>query len=295
MFIIAIGISHVGSVDLLQVDSGSAVGDASAWKPMMAAAALIFFAYQGFEDIANIAEETRDAEKTVPLAVLLSLLITSVIYVLVAVVAVSVVPADALYAASRLDNPSEGPLALVATTALQSPVGGSLFTVIALCATANTVLVLHIVTSRMLYGIARDNCLPDFLARVNPVTRTPTSAVVLTTVFCILFTLGGSLGDVARLTNVGVFLVFFMVNLMLLMHRFRNRGKGTSRGKALALAINIGWFPLLPFLGAAFCALMLITQFWEPMTVLGISIPIIVFALLIAALAIPIYMLSRGK
>ena len=130
---------------------------------------------------------------------------------------------------------------------------------------------------------------------MNPLTRTPTSAVVLTTVFCILFTLGGSLGDVAMLTNVGVFLVFFMVNLMLLIHRYRNRGNAASRGRVLALAINIGWFPLLPFLGTAFCALMLLTQFWEPMTVLGISIPIIVFALLIAALAIPLYLLGQGK
>jgi amino acid permease len=82
---------------------------------------------------------------------------------------------------------------------------------------------------------------------------------------------------------------------MLLIRRFRNRGKAGSRGKALALAINIGWFPLLPFLGMAFCALMLLTQFWEPMTVFGVSIPVIVFATLITALAIPLYLLSRGR
>jgi APA family basic amino acid/polyamine antiporter len=295
IFIIVIGISYVGDVNLLQVDSGAAIGDASAWKPMMAAAALIFFAYQGFEDIANIAEETKSPETTVPLALLLSLLITTVIYVLVAVVAVSVVPADALYAASRLDNPSEGPLALVASTALQSPMGGNLFTVIALCATANTVLVLHIVTSRMLYGIARDNYLPDFLAKVSPATRTPASSVVLTTVFCVLFTLGGSLGDVANLTNVGVFMVFFMVNLMVLVHRYKNRNSENPGSAAVTLAINLGWFPLLPSLGALFCALMLLTQFWQPIVVLGISLPIIVFALLITVLAVPVYLLSRGK
>jgi APA family basic amino acid/polyamine antiporter len=295
IFIIVIGISYVGDVNLLQVDPGAAIGDASAWKPMMAAAALIFFAYQGFEDIANIAEETKSPETTVPLALLLSLLITTVIYVLVAVVAVSVVPADALYAASRLDNPSEGPLALVASTALQSPMGGNLFTVIALCATANTVLVLHIVTSRMLYGIARDNYLPDFLAKVSPATRTPASSVVLTTVFCVLFTLGGSLGDVANLTNVGVFMVFFMVNLMVLVHRYKNRNSENPGSAAVTLAINLGWFPLLPSLGALFCALMLLTQFWQPIVVLGISLPIIVFALLITVLAVPVYLLSRGK
>ena len=295
IFIIVIGISYVGDVNLLQVDVGSTNGDASAWKPMMAAAALIFFAYQGFEDIANIAEETKSPETTVPLALLLSLLITTVIYVLVAVVAVSVVPADALYAASRLDSPSEGPLALVASTALQSPMGGNLFTIIALCATANTVLVLHIVTSRMLYGIARDNYLPEFLARVSPANRSPVSAIVLTTVFCALFTLGGSLEEVANLTNVGVFMVFFMVNLMVLVHRYKNRHSENARSSAVALAINLGWFPLLPSLGALFCALMLLTQFWQPIVVLGISLPIIVFALLIAFLAVPVYLLARGK
>ncbi len=293
LFIIFIGLPYLGEVDLITVDPEPMTADASGWQPMLAAAALVFFAYQGFEDIANIAEETRDAETTVPLALLLSLLITTVVYILVAMVAVSVVSADALFTASKLDNPSEGPLALVASTALNSPVGGKLFTVIALCATANTVLVLHIVTSRMLYGIARENCLPDFLAKVNPKTRTPVSAVALATLFCILFTLGGSLGDVANLTNVGVFLVFFMVNLMLLMHRYKNRSSETLRQTSLALALNLGWFPLLPFLGTLFCAAMLLTQFWQPMMVLGISVPIIIYALLITALAVPIYLLSR--
>ena len=293
VFIILIGIPYIGDVNLLAVDSGSTINEASAWKPMMAAAALIFFAYQGFEDIANISEETKSAETTVPLALLLSLLITTVIYILVAVVAVSVVPADLLYAASKLDNPSEGPLALVASTALHSPMGGKLFTVIALCATANTVLVLHIVTSRMLYGIARDNCLPRFLARVNPGTKTPVSAVVLTTIFCVLFTLGGSLEDAANLTNVGVFLVFFMVNLMLLIYRYKNRSSENLRDTAVSLALNLRWFPLLPFLGALFCAVMLLTQFWQPMTVLGISVPIILYALFITTLAIPIYLLAQ--
>ncbi|MDH3633537.1 MAG: APC family permease [Gammaproteobacteria bacterium] len=293
LFIIFIGIPYLGEVNLITVDPVSTTGNASGWKPMLAAAALVFFAYQGFEDIANIAEETKAAETTVPLALLLSLLITTVVYILVAMVAVSVVSADALFSASKLDNPSEGPLALVASTALNSPVGGKLFTVIALCATANTVLVLHIVTSRMLFGIARENCLPDFLARINPKTKTPVGAVVLATIFCILFTLGGSLGEVANLTNVGVFLVFLMVNLMLLMHRYKNRESETLRRTSLSLALNLGWFPLLPLLGALFCAAMLLTQFWQPMMVLGISVPIIIYALLITVLAVPIYMLSR--
>jgi APA family basic amino acid/polyamine antiporter len=295
LFVIVIGIPYLGEVDLLSINSEVSVGEVAAWKPVMGAAALIFFAYMGFEDIANIAEETEAAVKNVPLALLLSLIITTVIYILVAVVAVSVVPSDSLYAASRLDNPSEGPLALVASTALNSPRGGELFTVVALCATANTVLVLHIVTSRMLYGIARENCLPEFLARVNSRTKTPANAVILSTLFCVLFTLGGSIGDVANLTNVGVFLVFFMVNSMLLIYRYsvRNRSE-QSHYKFASLALNFGWFPILPFLGALFCLVMLLTQFWQPMTVFGKSIPIIVFAAIITAFAVPLFLLSRN-
>jgi amino acid transporter len=115
---------------------------------------------------------------------------------------------------------------------------------------------------------------------------------VLTTVFCVLFTLGGSLGDIANLTNVGVFMVFFMVNLMVLMHRYKNRDRNELKGKSMALAINLGWFPLLPFLGTVFCALMLLTQFWQPMAILGVSAPIIVHALLITLLALPLYWLA---
>ena len=74
IFIIVIGLSYVGEVNLLEIDSGSPISDGAAWKPMMAAAALIFFAYQGFEDIANIAEETKSPETTVPLALLITVL-----------------------------------------------------------------------------------------------------------------------------------------------------------------------------------------------------------------------------
>ena len=145
----------------------------------------------------------------------------------------------------------------------------------------------------MIYGIARDNCLPDFLARVNRKTKTPVSAVLVATVFCVLFTLGGSLGDAANLTNVGVFLVFLMVNLMLLMYRYKNRSSKNLIHTSVSLALNLGWFPLLPFFGALFCAAMLLTQFWQPMTVLGLSAPVILYAFFITVLAVPIYLLSR--
>jgi APA family basic amino acid/polyamine antiporter len=294
VFIIVIGIPFIGEVNLLESATHETLGSIESWKPIMAASALIFFAYIGFEDIANIAEETKSASTNVPLALLLSLLITTVIYVLVAIVSVSVVPGEALFAASKLDNPTEGPLALVASTALNSPLGGKLFTVVALCATANTVLVLQIVSSRMLFGIAREKCLPPAIAKISKKTRTPVNAIILTTILCVMFTLSGSIGDVANLTNVGVFLVFAIVNLMLLMYRYKNRYNFAKRkGSQISLAINIGWFPVLPFLGVLFCTGMLFTQFWQPMSVFGFSIPIIYYASLMTLVALPIYFFNN--
>jgi len=292
LFIIVIGFKFIGQVDLFAFPELNETGNTAGWSPIMAGAALVFFAYIGFEDIANIAEETKKASRNVPLAVLYSLVITTVIYILVAMVAVSVVPSADLFATASPGNPTEGPLALVASTALESPMGGQLFTIVALCATANTVLVLHIVSSRMMYGMARENCLPEFLARVNPGTRTPTNSIVVCTILCILFVFSGSLGDVANLTNVGVFLVFFVVNLMLVLHRYRSRHG--SNDAMMKLAVNIGWFPVLPFFGTIFCLAMLLTQFWQPMQVFGMSIPILIYATIITAVGIPLYFLSRN-
>ena len=61
----------------------------------------------------------------------------------------------------------------------------------------------------------------------------------------------------------------------------------------VTLALNVGWFPVLPFLGVLFCTGMLFTQFWQPITVLGMSIPVILYALLITFLAVPIYRLNK--
>ncbi|MBX2869522.1 MAG: amino acid permease [Acidiferrobacterales bacterium] len=293
IFIIVIGASFIGEVNLLAAENEVNSVDFSGAAPIFSAAALVFFAYIGFEDIVNIAEETRNPEKNVPLAVLYSLVITTVIYILVAIVAVSVVPSEMLSVAASLDNPTEGPLALVASRALDSPMGGQLFTVVALCATANTVLVLHIVTSRMMYGMARERCLPSFLGRVHRHTHTPINAVILSTILCGVFTLSGSLSTVAKLTNVGVFAIFLLVNLMLLMQRFQSRNRSGQDYPKLKLAINIGWFPVLPFIGLIFCFGMLVTQFWEQITFFGWSISIIGYGGVIAAMGFPLYLITN--
>ncbi|MBT4192168.1 MAG: amino acid permease [Candidatus Diapherotrites archaeon] len=289
VFIIIIGASFLGSAPLLVIPIEGALSSAFL-GPIFGAAALIFFAYLGFEDIANIAEETKEPKKTIPKALIVSLIVTTIIYVLVAMVAVSVVSPALLAESSSSVIQTEGPLALVASTALNNPMGGLIFTFIALFATANTILVLLIVSSRMMYGMARAGSLPKQIAKIHKKTQTPVLAVALVGIISILFTLNGSIGDVANLTNLGVFLIFFAVNIALLIHRYKNR-KVKTKLSGFKVPLNIAWVPILPLLGTIFCMAMFLTQFWNPINILGLQIPIIIVGLIVFFTSFPVFWL----
>ena len=234
VFIIAVSSSFLGSVDYFEVPS---------LEGIFSAAVLIFFAYLGFEEIANIAEETKRPRRVIPLAILGSIAVTTVLYVLVAVSAVSVVPWQEL---GRV----EAPLAEVSERAL--PGSSGIFSVIALFATANTVLILLIVTSRMLYGMSRGGSLPRVFSKVHGSRGTPHIAVWTVGLLSALFLSVGDIKTVAEVTNFGVFLIFLAVNLSLISVRLRS---GFHRG--FTVPLNAGRIPVPAVVGAAFCVYML--------------------------------------
>ncbi|MEM5814414.1 MAG: APC family permease [Candidatus Aenigmatarchaeota archaeon] len=242
LLIIAFGfaLGHVGSVDYFELPAAGMAG-------VFAAAALVFFAYIGFEDVVNIAEETKSPRKNVPLALLLAIAITATIYVLVSISAVSIVDWETL-------GQSAAPLAVVANTAI--PGSGGLFSIIALFATANTVLVILIVESRMMYGMGREGSLPKVLGEVHSWRRTPWKAIMLTGMLSLAALLYGGIRDVAEVADAGVFVVFITTNLSLIGMRYKYRGIK----RPFKAPLNIGWFPVLPFLGLLSCAFM-ITHF----------------------------------
>ncbi|HKJ58315.1 MAG TPA: amino acid permease [Halobacteriales archaeon] len=206
LVVVWVGRGTWGSVDLLEAPLG-AVGVAEA-------VFLVFFAYLGFGSIVNVAEETRDATRTIPRAIVLSIGITSVLYVLVGLSAVGLVDWRALGA-------SESPLALVASAGWGEG-GGLLVALIALVSTANTVLILLISTSRLLYGVSKTEyrAFPVVLSRVHPERRTPYLAVAVAGVAALPFVLLRDVGTVAGLTNVVLLLVFAVVNAALLRLRY---------------------------------------------------------------------------
>jgi APA family basic amino acid/polyamine antiporter len=161
VLVVAIGLPHVGDVDLL---AGRGAGG------VLGAAALVFFAFIGFDEVITLAEETRDPTRTVPRALLLALGLSTVLYVAVAVAAVSVLGADALAASPR-------PLADVMGHVLGGR-GATLVAAIAIGTTMNTTLLAVTAASRVMYGMAKTAALPRPFAFVHPTRRTPIRAIV---------------------------------------------------------------------------------------------------------------------
>lgn len=182
---------------------------------LMAGTLLAVFAFIGFESIANIAEELQEPERNLPLAIGLTLVITTVVYILVVWVALVTVGAAEL-AASR------APLTLVfeRLTGL-SP---QIMTVIAIIATLNGIIVQLIMASRVLYGLSSQGSLPAQLAQVSAATGTPVIATALATAATLLLALTLPLDRLAEWTSRLTLVLFGMVNVALILLRRSESG-----------------------------------------------------------------------
>ncbi len=167
---------------------------------------LAFFAFIGFEDMVNVAEEVERPERNLPLGILIALCVSTVIYLLVVLVALTSVPMDLL-------AESKAPLALVYQHATgQSPI---VISVIGLLAVINGALVQIIMAARIFYGMSAKGWLPRALGAINPRTRTPVTATIVVSVIVILLAVWFPLLHLAGATSFLVLAVFGLVNLAL--------------------------------------------------------------------------------
>jgi len=240
VIIIWLGLGSWGEVDLLQAPFGG--------KGIIQSSFLIFFAYLGFESVVNIAEETRQPSKTIPRAIIVSLALSTLLYLLVALSSVTLVSWEAL-------GESDSPLALVALEG-----GGEkvffVIGIIALFSTSNTVLLTLISTSRFLYGSSRKeyhSLFPSYLSRIHEKRKTPHLAIAVVAFASILFTLGGDVGRVAGWANAFILAVFLLVNLSLVKLRLSH--PGLERG--FKAPLNLKGLPLTALAGAFSCAALI--------------------------------------
>ena len=251
LIVIILGIGKIGSVNYFYSPNG--------FKGIMTASTLIFFAYIGFEDIVNLSEETKKPKKVIPKALVLAILITASFYVLTSLSAVSLADWRELAA-------SESPLALAASKSL-GDYAYVLMSLIAICATAGTVLVINIVTTRMIYGMSIERSLPSIFSRLHKKNRTPIISIIVVFAIASLFIFFQKIAFVASITSLGAFITFTAVNLSLVWLRWRK----PKEKRPFKVPLNIGNFPLLSFLGAIF-AIFMIYQFDIEVLVIGLFI-----------------------
>lgn len=228
VFVIVAGAGHLGSVNYFDFQFG--------WDGVVSAAALIFFAYLGFENLGSLGEEVRNPKRNLPLALIISLAISTVLYILVALVVVSVLPWQQL-------AQSNAPLADV----MQELIGTKtaiLLSIMALGATGSTVLGLAIGGSRMLYGLAEEKQIPAVFLKVTK-KGVPYVAVLAVTVLCAVFVIPGDIRTVAELTDFSALFIFIVVNACLITLRYTHH----HIPRTFRVPVNIGKFPIIPAIG----------------------------------------------
>jgi len=229
LVVVAVGLPEVGTRSLFDAPHG--------FMGIVAGAALVFFAFEGFEQIATLAEETRDPTRTIPRAILLAVGSTAALYVLVAITAVSALEWPLL-------AQSSSPMADAVRAVAHHRLGDALSTV-ALFATGNTVLMMIATGSRLSYGMSRRGLLPPFLGTVQPQRGTPWIAALAVGGLAAVFTIPGDLGVVVQVSNFAVFVAFVVVNAAVT----RLRWTRPEVDRPFRIAGAIGGIPVTAVLG----------------------------------------------
>lgn len=238
IFVIFMGIPYLGRVDLLEMTPLGGSG-------ILQASALIFFAFIGFEEIVKLSEEAHDPEINIPRGLILAILSSIVVYILVALSAVSVLGWEEL-------SLSSAPFSDIASYAL-GPNASLIISIMALFATTNTVLLMLLASSRIIYGMAHSGPLPSVLASVHPRTHTPWIATILSLLLAMSFVFFEDIVFVANVNNFTVFVTFIVINAVLISLRY----KKPKIVRPFQVPFSLGRLPLLPVLGILFNVLLL--------------------------------------
>jgi basic amino acid/polyamine antiporter, APA family len=206
-------------VDFSRVVAFDTATDKNAFMAVTAATSLAFFAMVGFEDSVNMAEETKDPVKVFPKALLTGLSIAGIVYVLVAIVAVALVPVGTLEA-------SDTPLVEVVKAGAPNLPIEDILPFISMFAVSNTALINMLMASRLIYGMARQHVLPPVLGSVHPTRRTPWVAIVFTTAiafglifYVTAFANSSAISLLGGTTSLLLLAVFAVVNVAVLVLR----------------------------------------------------------------------------
>ncbi|MDD2706372.1 MAG: amino acid permease [Verrucomicrobiae bacterium] len=212
-------------------------------KGVLSGAALIFFAYIGFDALSTTAEEVRNPSRDLPLGILGSLAVCTLLYVVVAGILTGMVPY------SILNTPE--PVATALHHVGLDFLGTYIVSVGAVIALTSALLMMILGQPRIIFAMARDGFLPKILAWVHPRYRTPFWPTIISTLFIMLLAGMCDLSHVASLCNAGTLTAFIMVALGVIILRRQQPGRPRK--------FRMPWVPFLPIVGIAVCALLILS------------------------------------
>ncbi|TDT36860.1 amino acid/polyamine/organocation transporter (APC superfamily) [Streptomyces sp. BK208] len=207
-----------------------------------AAGATLFFSYIGFDAASTAGEEAKNAQRDLPRAIMLSLVIVTVLYVLVAAVAVGARP-------WRTFTDSEASLAQIMSDVTGQSFWGTLLAFCAVVAIASVVLTVLYGQTRVLFAMSRDGLVPKVFSKVHPKTGAPRANTLIVSLFCGVLAAAIPLGQLADATSIGTLFAFALVNIaVVVLRRTRPDMRRTFR---------VPLSPVLPALGFGLCVWMM--------------------------------------
>ncbi len=223
------------------------------WQPfapngfagISSAAAIIFFAYIGFDAVSTAAEETKDPQRNMPIGMIGSLVVCTLIYMAVAIVLTGLTPW------TQLGTPE--PLATAFST-LGMNWTAAIISLGAVFATTSVLIVFQMGQPRIFFSMARDGLLPSWAARVHPKYKTPHVTTIMTGVFVGLLAGLANIDEIVELTNIGTLFAFVLVAVGVLVLRRTN--------PEAPRPFRVPLVPLVPLLAIVSCGYLMVQLPW---------------------------------
>lgn len=212
------------------------------WNGVMQGAALVFFAYIGFDAVSTAAEETIDPQKNLPLGIIFSLVFCTIIYIIVSALLTLVAPYGELNVKS--------PVAEVLLN-LDHPIAAGIISAGAIAGLTTVMLVLYYGFSRIFLAISRDGLFPKRFAKVHPKTQTPVGIIMGSGVIMSLVAGLTPIGELAELVNIGTLAAFVLVCGGVIALRIKKPD--------LNRPFKLAYHPVIPVLGIVFCIYLMIS------------------------------------
>lgn len=206
------------------------------WSGVMEGAALVFFAYIGFDALSTAAEETIQPQRNIPMGIIISMIVCTLVYIVVAAALTGIVPYQSLNVSS--------PVA-AAMLQLHYPLAAGLIGAGAIAGLTTVMLVMFYGLTRIFLAITRDGLLPVVFARIHPRTHTPVPIIIGSGAIIALFAGLLPIHRAAELVNIGTLTAFTLVCAGVILLRYTQ--------PKLSRPFKLPWNPLIPSLGIIFC------------------------------------------